>query len=84
MSDIPDTFKKNFTLDPFLKRKCLHGDGEVTFKNGNYYKGNFVFGMMTDPRGEFHWINGVKYRGVIKNNILGNKVCTTNSPCSRQ
>ena len=40
--------------------KALHGSGEVTFKNGNSYQGNFHNGML-HGLGKFTWVNGTIY-----------------------
>ena len=40
--------------------KALHGNGSVTFKNGNIYEGELYNGMMHGV-GKFTWKNGVYY-----------------------
>ena len=52
--------------------KALHGNGSVTFKNGNIYEGDLFNGMMHGV-GKFRWKNGVYYEGEFKYNSIEGK-----------
>lgn len=50
--------------------KALHGlNGTIKFKNGNFYKGELHNGMLYG-KGQFTWVNGVKYFGDFKFNLI--------------
>ncbi|CAD8091168.1 unnamed protein product [Paramecium primaurelia] len=49
--------------------KALHGKGEVTFKNGNKYEGEFHNGML-HGEGTFTWASGVIYKGEFTYNKI--------------
>ncbi|CAK59186.1 unnamed protein product (macronuclear) [Paramecium tetraurelia] len=51
--------------------KALHGKGEVTFKNGNKYEGEFHNGMLHgSSEGTFTWASGVIYKGEFTYNKI--------------
>lgn len=47
-----------------------HGKGEATFKNGNYYKGAFVNGILDGDDCLFKFKNGDSFTGSFKNNYF--------------
>lgn len=57
--------------------KALHGKGQVTFKNGNKYEGEFHNGMLHGIQfrlyiglGKFVWASGVVYEGEFTYNKI--------------
>ena len=45
-----------------------HGNGQATFNDGRYYKGNFAYGEMDGPNAYFSYPNGDVFVGSFVNN----------------
>lgn len=45
-----------------------HGNGQATFNDGRYYKGNFTYGEMDGPNAYFSYPNGDVFVGSFANN----------------
>jgi hypothetical protein len=66
---ISSNFVQEYVGDVIGPQKRYHGKGQITYKSGNLYEGDFEFGKL-EGKGIYRWKDGVLYSGEFKNNKI--------------